>query len=149
MKEESSILLVEDNEDDVILVQRALRKAGVVIPIHVARDGDEAVSCLEGSGKFLQQPPLLPAFVLLDLKLPRRSGLEVLEWIRAHPTLRSLPVVVFTTSTQDSDVSKAYALGVNSYLKKPAGAQETADLLKTAGLYWTTQNIRPPAVKRA
>lgn len=136
------ILLVEDNEDDVILVQRSLRKAGVTAPVHVVRDGDEAIVFLERAAV----APSLPALVLLDLKLPRRSGLEVLAWIRAHQGLASLPVVMFTTSTQDADVGEAYRLGANSYLKKPATVQETTDLLKTAGLYWLIHNVRSPAL---
>lgn len=136
------ILLVEDNEDDVILVQRSLRKAGVTAPVHVVRDGDEAIAFLERAAV----APSLPALVLLDLKLPRRSGLEVLAWIRAHQGLASLPVVMFTTSTQDADVGEAYRLGANSYLKKPATVQETTDLLKTAGLYWLVHNVRSPAL---
>lgn len=133
------ILLVEDNEDDVILVQRSLRKAGVTAPVHVVRDGDEAITFL---GAAAAEPP---ALVLLDLKLPRRSGLEVLAWIRAHSGLSALPVVMFTTSTQDADVGEAYRLGANSYLKKPATMQETTELLRTAGLYWLVHNVRSPA----
>lgn len=136
------ILLVEDNEDDVILVQRSLRKAGVTAPVHVARDGDEAIAFLDGARPADITEP--PALILMDLKLPRRSGLEVLAWIRAHPGLSTLPVVMFTTSTQDADVSQAYQLGVNSYLKKPATVQETTELLRTTGLYWLIHNVRSP-----
>lgn len=135
------ILLVEDNEDDVILVQRSLRKAGVTAPVHVVRDGDEAIIFLGGAADAAQPP----ALVLLDLKLPRRNGLEVLAWIRAHPDLSALPVVMFTTSTQDADVGEAYRLGANSYLKKPATMQETTELLRTTGLYWLVHNVRSPA----
>lgn len=133
------ILLVEDNEDDVILVQRSLRKAGVTAPVHVVRDGDEAITFLGAADA--AEPP---ALVLLDLKLPRRNGLEVLAWIRAHPGLSALPVVMFTTSTQDADVGEAYRLGANSYLKKPATMQETTELLRTTGLYWLVHNVRSP-----
>lgn len=144
MTEYPNILLVEDNEDDVILVQRSLRKAGIAAPIHVVRDGEKAIVYLEEICQSLQQPEGMPAIVLLDLKLPRRSGLEVLAWIRSHPRLATLPVVIFTTSAQDSDVKQAYALGANSYLKKPVGIHETTEVLKAAGLYWLTHNVRPP-----
>lgn len=145
MTEHPNILLVEDNEDDVILIQRSLRKAGITAPIHVVRDGEKAIDYLEEASQPSRQSECLPAVVLLDLKLPRRSGLEVLAWIRAHSRLAMLPVVVFTTSAQDSDVREAYALGANSYLKKPVGIHETTEVLKSAGLYWLTHNIRPPA----
>lgn len=145
MTEHPNILLVEDNEDDVILVQRSLRKAGITAPIHVVRDGDKAIVYLEEASQPLRRPECLPAVVLLDLKLPRRSGLEVLAWIRSHPSLATLPVVIFTTSAQDSDVREAYALGANSYLQKPVGIHETTEVLKATGLYWLTHNVRPPA----
>lgn len=150
MTSHHSILLVEDNEDDAILAQRAFRKAGVNAPVHIVVDGDEAVDYLNGVGKYqdkLQYP--LPTLVLLDLKLPKRSGLEVLHWIRSHPTLSPLPVVVFTTSTQSSDLEKAYALGANSYLKKPATLEATTELLKAAGLYWLIHNQIPPNLARS
>lgn len=149
MSEERSILLVEDNEDDVILIQRALRKGGITAPVHVARDGDEAVDFLSGAEQSQYTPAFaLPNIVLLDLKLPKRNGFEVLQWIRSHQTLARLPVVVFTTSTQDSDLARAYGLGANSYLKKPATTGETTALLKAVGTYWLTYNERPPLAQR-
>jgi CheY-like chemotaxis protein len=149
MTGQHSILIVEDNEDDILLAQRAFRKAGVTAALHVVRDGEEAVSYLEGSGAFMDhhQHPL-PAMMLLDLKLPKRSGFDVLHWVRNHPTLRMLPVVVFTTSAQSSDLDRAYALGANSYLKKPATLEGTTELLKTLGLYWLTMNEAPPNLQR-
>lgn len=148
MTENPNILLVEDNEDDVILVKRSLHKAGITAPIHVVRDGEQAIVYLYEASQPRERPECLPAVVLLDLKLPRRSGLEVLAWIRSHPRLSVLPVVVFTTSAQDSDVREAYALGANSYLKKPVGIHETTEVLKSAGLYWLTHNVRPPATSQ-
>ncbi|TFW02016.1 response regulator [Oxalobacteraceae bacterium OM1] len=144
MNESPSILLVEDNEDDIILVLRALRKAGVTAPVQVVRDGEEAMRHLDAIG-----PRPLPTVVLLDLKLPRRSGHEVLAWIRAHPRLAMLPVVVLTTSTEQIDVQRAYALGANSYLRKPASPQETTELLRAIGLYWLTLNVNPPRIQEA
>jgi CheY-like chemotaxis protein len=144
-----AILLVEDNEDDVILAQRAFRKAGITVPISVVRDGDEAVEYLEGSGRYTDRySHPLPTLVLLDLKLPRRSGLDVLRWIRANPMLATMPVVVFTTSAQQSDLEQAYSLGANSYLRKPVALEATTEVLRTAGLYWLTHNEAPPQAQR-
>jgi len=149
MFEERSILLVEDSDDDVILIQRALRKGGITAPIHIARDGEEALAYFEGTGKFFRAPRLpLPTLVLLDLKLPRKNGLEVLQWVRGHRTLATLPIVVFTTSTEPSDLERAYALGANSYLKKPVTLNETTELLKTVGIYWLAYNEQPPFIRR-
>lgn len=149
MTEERTILLVEDNEDDVILIQRALRKGGIQAPINLARDGDEAIDFFSGAGKFQDHSSHpLPTIVLLDLKLPKKNGFEVLAWIKAHERFASLPVVVFTTSAQDSDLKQAYALGANSYLKKPATMAETTDLLKTVGAYWLDSNVGPPGLQR-
>jgi CheY-like chemotaxis protein len=149
MSSERSILLVEDNDDDVILIQRALKKGGIDAPVHVARDGDEAVDFLSGAEQSRDAASLrFPTVVLLDLKLPKRNGFEVLQWIRSHRTLAQLPVVVFTTSTQDADLARAYGLGANSYLRKPATMGETTELLKTVGVYWLSYNECPPAIPR-
>jgi CheY-like chemotaxis protein len=149
MSDDRSILLVQDNEDDVILMQRALRKGGIDAPVNIARDGDKAVEFLIDAEQIRDTRfSPLPTIVLLDLKLPKRSGFEVLQWIRSHRSLAQLPVVVFTTSTQDTDLKRAYGLGVNSCLRKPATMLETTELLKTVGIYWLTYNERPPAVQR-
>jgi CheY-like chemotaxis protein len=144
-----NILLVEDNDDDVILIQRALRKGGVDAPIRVAKDGEEAIDFLTGIGVYHETPvSALPTMVLLDLKLPRKSGFEVLEWIKTHQDLSAMPVVVFTSSVQDSDLKQAYALGANSYLKKPVTMAETTELLKAVGTYWLDYNKRSPLLRR-
>jgi CheY-like chemotaxis protein len=149
MNAEQGILIVEDNEDDIILVKRALKKAGVSARLSIVTDGEQAIDYLAGTGIFEHpEKPPLPVMVLLDLKLPKRSGFEVLEWIRSHATLATLPVVVFTTSTLPRDLEKAYALGANSYLKKPVSLDDTTALLRTVGLYWLVHNERPPEVKR-
>lgn len=145
-----SILIVEDNEDDVFLAQRAFRKAGVTAALHVVHDGEQAVDYLRGSGIFsdhCKHP--LPTMMLLDLKLPKRSGFDVLDWVRKNSTLRALPVVIFTTSAQSSDLDRAYALGANSYLRKPATLDDTTELLKTLGLYWLAMNESPPNLQRS
>ena len=115
----------------------------------VVRDGDQAVAYLEGKGDYAdrKQHPL-PVVVLLDLKLPRRSGLEVLEWMRAQPDLRRIPVVVLTSSRESVDVNKAYDLGANSYLVKPVTFNDLVELITTLDLYWLILNERPDVPDR-
>ena len=149
MEESHSILLIEDDENDVVLIQRALRKGGIDIPIFVVRDGDEALRYFSGSGQdqdTAMNP--LPTLVLLDLRLPKKSGLEVLEWLKSHERFALLPVVVFTNSTEGMDVKQAYALGANSYLKKPYTSAATTELLKTVSAYWLDHNVRPPTLQK-
>lgn len=129
----SPILLVEDNPDDVLLMQRAFRKLNLLNPLHVVQDGEEAVA-------YLGRVAASPALVLLDLKLPRRSGLEVLEWLRAQPRLKRCPVVVLTSSKEAPDVQAAYDLGANSYLIKPVEFQAFLDMVGTLNLYWLVLN---------
>src|SRR3712207_4503791 len=141
---EVPILLVEDNEDDVLFVRRAFRQARPANPLHVVEDGDAAVSYLAGEGEYADRTRHpLPALVLLDLKLPRRSGLEVLEWLRAQPGLKRVPVVVLTSSRENTDVNRAYDLGANSYLLKPVEFDSLLELVKTLGLYWMVLNENP------
>ncbi|HEV8411192.1 MAG TPA: response regulator [Gemmatimonadaceae bacterium] len=138
------ILLVEDEENDVMLLQRAFRRAGMVNPLQVVRHGDDAVAYLEGTGEFadrVKHP--LPVLVLLDLKLPRRTGLEVLEWVKERPGLKKIPIVVLTSSKNDSDVDRAYELGANSYLVKPVSFETLLELVKSLELYWLVLNERP------
>jgi CheY-like chemotaxis protein len=138
------VLLVEDDDNDVLFVQRAFRNAGILNPLQIVRHGDEAVEYLGGSGAFAdrEQHPL-PVFLLLDLKLPRRSGLEVLEWLKEQPGLQRIPVVVLTSSRKDADVNRAYELGANSYLVKPVSFEGLIDLVKSLQLYWLVLNERP------
>lgn len=131
------VLLVEDNEDDIVLLERAARKVALACPLQTVRDGDAAVAYLSGSGEYADRTRYpLPRLVLLDLKLPRRSGFEVLVWLRAQPLLRRLPVVVLTTSAQADDVARAYTLGANSYLVKPALYGDLHALLAVVDRYW-------------
>jgi CheY-like chemotaxis protein len=137
------VLLVEDNRDDALLIGRAFRKAGLAPPAHV-EDGEAAVAYLaQAATDGDRAPSPLPALVLLDLKLPRKSGLEVLAWLREHDTLRRLPVVVLTSSREAPDVRRAYDLGANSYLVKPVDARALLQLVETLGLYWLTLNEPP------
>jgi CheY-like chemotaxis protein len=138
------VLLVEDDENDILFVQRAFKQAGILNPIVVARDGDEAVAYLGGTGTFAdREAHPLPVFALLDLKLPRRTGLEVLQWVKERSGVKRIPIVVLTSSKHDSDVNRAYELGANSYLVKPVSFQGLMDLVKTLQLYWLVLNERP------
>ena len=138
------ILLVEDDENDVLLIQRAFKRAAFVKPLQVVRHGDDAVAYLGGTGSFAdrQQYPY-PVFVLLDLKLPRRSGLEVLEWVKERAGLKRIPIVVLTSSKHDDDINRAYELGANSYIVKPVAFDTLLDLVKSLELYWLVLNERP------
>jgi|SRR5437588_7382796 len=127
------ILHVEDNADDVMLTGLAFRKAGVSAQLEVATDGDKAIAALQAAG-----PP--PACVLLDLKLPTVSGIEVLKWVRAQPRLKRLPVIMLTSSLLPDDINSAYDLGANSYLVKPSGLEALIELAKIIDLYWLRTN---------
>lgn len=134
----STILVVEDNPDDRDLLARAFRKAGVAMPLRFAVDGDEAVSYLDGTLGGASEAH--PAVVLLDLKLPRRSGFEVLEWIKGHPLLRRVPVIILTSSCESVDLRRAYDLGANSYLVKPARSDELLRMVEQIQAYWLGLN---------
>ena len=139
-----TILLVEDDPNDVLLIRRAFAKANLANPLQVVGDGDAAVAYLAGVSPYAarEQYPL-PVLVLLDLKLPRRSGLEVLQWVRQQPGLRRLPVVVLTSSRENADVNRAYDLGINSYLVKPVEFDDLLAMVRTLGAYWLILNERP------
>jgi CheY-like chemotaxis protein len=125
-----TILVVEDNEDDVLLIQRAFRKAAIANPLRVLRDGNQAVAYLSGAEPYADRRECpLPALVLLDLKLPRRSGLEVLKWLRQQPGIGRLITVVLTSSRESADVNRAYELGANSYLVKPVLLNDLVDMM--------------------
>lgn len=131
------ILLVEDTEDDVVFMKRALKKAEINLPLHVAMDGQEAIDYLEGKGAYQDRTQYpFPCLVLLDLKLPKRNGLEVLKWIRHDRKLHALPVIILTSSREDTDVQQAYSLGANSYKVKPSDAFELADFATAVRRYW-------------
>ena len=137
MTDDSAILIVEDNEDDLVLTRHALRVAGVRNPLFAVQTGPEAVDYLGGTGAYRDRSRHpLPAVVFLDLKLPMMSGHEVLAWIRAQRHLESLVVVVLTSSSEPSDLRRAYSLGANSYLVKPLTAQQLLDLAKALQWPW-------------
>lgn len=138
-----TVLLVEDNPSDVFIVQRVFQKLKVQSSIQVASDGEEAIAYLSGTGKYSDREQFpLPAVVLLDLKLPRRSGLEVLEWLKAQPVLSRLPVVVLTSSKQSSDINQAYDRGANSYVVKTVNPRDTEELGRILSHYWLSCNQR-------
>lgn len=141
MASTGTILLVEDNEDDVVLMRRALKEARITNPLMVLDNGEKAVNYLEGLGAFSDRKQYpLPAVVFLDLKLPLRSGHEVLEWIRRQPALQALVVVVLTASDEPSDIKRCYQLGANSYLVKPPTVDQLLDLAKAFKWYWLNYN---------
>ncbi|HEY8565444.1 MAG TPA: response regulator [Beijerinckiaceae bacterium] len=132
------VLVVEDDPDDRHLIARAFRKAQVQVPIHFADDGEQAVAFLSGAAA--DPAAMRPAVVLLDLKLPRRSGFEVLTWVKAHESLKRIPIVVLTSSRESSDLQRAYDLGANSYLVKPAKPDALLQMVATIDAYWLRLN---------
>ena len=139
------ILLVEDEPNDVFLIERAFRKCDFTHTLRSVSDGEQAVAYLSGAREFSnRQEYPVPSLVLLDLKLPRRGGLEVLAWLRnRQDALKRLPVVVLTSSKQTSDINRAYDLGANSYLVKPVAFDGLLDLVKALNGYWTRFNEKP------
>lgn len=142
---DKAILLVEDNPNDVLLTQRALQRARIVNERVVARDGVEALDYLFGTGAFAQRDTRdQPAVVLLDLKLPRVDGLEVLRRLRADERTKLLPVVILTSSVEEQDLIQGYSFGANSYVRKPVDFSQFAEAVQQLGLYWLVLNEPPP-----
>jgi CheY-like chemotaxis protein len=139
-----TILLVEDESNDVFLMEDAFRKGSVPVQVQVARDGREALRYLRGEGQYADRKRHpLPRLTLLDLNLPHVHGLQVLKQIREEPHLRKLIVVVLTSSIADSDIDRAYALGANSYLSKPNNLEAVQELVELIGQYWLGKNRLP------
>src|ERR1041385_5247656 len=136
-----TLLLVEDSEDDVFLMVRALKTAGVELPLQVVADGRLALDYLSGTGPYADREAYpVPMVMFLDIKLPQVSGLEVLRWLREQPELRRLVVIVLTSSNHPGDVREAYDLGANSYVVKPASFQQLVDFAKAFRAYWLACN---------
>jgi len=139
-----SILLVEDNRDDEELTLRALTKSNILNPVVVARDGVEALDYLLYRGAHATRPRELPQVVLLDLKLPKVDGLEVLRVLRAEPATKVLPIVILTSSVEEQDVIRGYGLGANSYIRKPVDFDQFVEAVRQLGLYWLVLNQPVP-----
>ena len=144
MADQSVILLAEDREDDILLIRRSFTKAFITNPLLVVRDGEEVVSYLEGEGKYSNRDEFpLPDLLLLDLKMPVKDGFEVIKWLRKHPTLKTLPVVVLTSSQDIRDVNTAYQLGANSFLVKPMDFEDYTSLSRTVAGFWLERSEAP------
>jgi two-component system response regulator len=138
---EKAILLVEDNPDDIALTIRAFRKSNIMNEIVQAHDGSEALDYLFGTGQYGGRDlSVMPTLILLDLKMPKVDGLEVLRRLRANELTKLLPVVILTTSKEDQDVIDGYALGANSYVRKPVDFNQFVEAVRQLGLYWFVLN---------
>jgi len=139
-----TILHVEDDPNDVLLIARAFRKADSSAQLRVVNDGEQALHYLGGMNSFANREQFpLPSLVLLDLKLPRKSGIEVLEWMRTRPLLKRIPVVMLTSSRQPVDINRAYDLGVNAYLVKPVNFDGLVEMVKMVDQFWLRANEHP------
>jgi two-component system response regulator len=148
MISEKAILLIEDNRSDVELTKRAFDQCRIANEIVVAEDGQEALDYLFATGPFADRNASdLPALALLDLKLPKVPGLEVLRRLRADPRTRRLPVVILTSSNEEQDLARGYDYGVNSYVRKPVDFRQFAQCIEQLGMYWLVLNEAPPTVK--
>ena len=144
------ILLVEDNPDDELLTLRAFKKSNILNEIIVARDGAEALDYLFATGAYAERDPdELPQLILLDLKLPKMSGLEVLRYLRTNEQTRLLPIVILTSSDEERDIIDGYELGANSYVRKPVDFAQFAEAVQRLGLYWLVLNEFPPVERRS
>jgi DNA-binding response OmpR family regulator len=142
------ILLVEDEEGDVFFMQLAMKKADVLNPLQVASDGQEAIDYFKGVGKFANREEFpLPCLVLLDLKLPRVMGLDVLKWIRQQPGVGVI-VIILSSSREEADIATAYRSGANGYLVKPSEVNQLTDMVKSIKDFWLTHNTPPPEARK-
>ena len=140
-----TVLLVEDSEDDIFFARRAFEEAGLLASLNHVEDGQKAIEYLSAKGPYADRMRFpIPSVALLDIKLPFISGLEVLKWIREQSGSPRLPVIVFTSSDQERDVEKAYALGANAYVMKPARAEYYSNLVTLIKRFWIDVNIPPP-----
>jgi two-component system response regulator len=143
---EKVILLVEDNPDDEMLTIRALKKNKILNEVVTAHDGPEALDYLFGTGKYAHRDmSVQPQVILLDLNLPKLSGLEVLKRIRSEESTRLLPVVILTTSNEEKDLLGSYSLGANSYIRKPVDFEQFSEAIRQLGMYWLVLNRAPGA----
>ena len=145
---EKIILLVEDNPDDVTLTLRALKKNNILNEVVVAKDGVEALDYLFGAGIYAgRDTSVMPVVTLLDLKLPKIDGLEVLKRVRANDKTKLIPIVILTSSKEENDLINGYSLGANSYIRKPVNFEQFSQAIRELGLYWILLNESPPVLK--
>jgi CheY-like chemotaxis protein len=143
------ILYVEDREEDVFLLQYAFQEAGITNPLRIVSNGEEAIEYLSGQGKFADRKAFpLPSLMLLDLQLPLKMGLEVLDWIRQQPSFKSLIVIILSSSIHESDIRRAYELGANAFLVKPSDSKQLADMCQALNHFWFVHN-QPASVHSA
>ena len=141
----AAILLVEDNPDDALLIRKGFERAGYNNPIYWVENGEEALHYLKGLGKYADRTAFpIPGLMLLDLKLPRLDGFEVLSWVRAHLEWRCLPVIILTTSFYGAEINRAYELGANSFLTKPADFVSYLEAIKNIGTFWLNSPLPAP-----
>ena len=143
MNEIRSILYAEDNPNDVELTLAALAEHNLANEVVVVNDGADAIDYLKCRGRFQSRPPANPAFILLDLKMPKVDGLEVLKIVKGDPALHTIPVVMLTSSREEQDLARSYETGVNSYVIKPVSFQDFVEVVRLLGLYWTVHNHPP------
>ncbi|MDD2804452.1 MAG: response regulator [Elusimicrobiales bacterium] len=141
--EKLSVLLVEDNEDDVLIAQRAFKEFKFISAVHVARDGQEALDLLSASGTRAGQKPLRPSIILLDITLPLMDGIALLRRLKADSSLRAIPVVMLTTSSRHEDILRSYENGAASYITKPASLDEFLELARKFEMYWVSVSKLP------
>ena len=147
MTNDTDILLIEDNPEDVEITLRAFQKHHVANRIHVVRDGEEALECLFSTGRYEKHSPCLNVrLILLDLKLPKIDGLEVLQRCKSDPRTKHIPIVVLTSSREEQDLAKSYNFGVNSYVVKPVDFPQFSEAVRQLGLYWMLLNQVPAEV---
>src|SRR6185436_5858453 len=148
--EASPILVVEDDENHAFFIRRAFARVGLLNPTHFVDDGDQAIAYLKGEGRYSNREEFpLPSLMLLDLKMPNTDGFGVLEWVRAHPSLSALRIIVLTTSGATSDINRAYRLGANSFLTKPMNFTALVELTKWVKGYWLDFSSEPEISRSA
>jgi CheY-like chemotaxis protein len=139
-----TVLLVEDDLDDIFMVQRAFKKAHIPNPLQIVTDGEQATAYLHGEGKYAdRQLHPLPHLIVMDIKMPRRNGFEMLEWIKNDSHLRRIPVVIVSSSDEPSDINRAYELGANAYMVKPMDFRAVETLFQSITRYWGVECAKP------
>jgi len=134
---ELTILIIEDEANDVLLLKLALARSGIKNPIQIVTDGEEAIGYLRGAGKYHDRSRFpFPSIIFTDLKMPRMGGIEVLQWLRSHPECSVIPVIVLTASRLDADIRRAYEMGANAYLVKPTDIADLQEMVRTAYEFW-------------